>query len=290
MPDQCEQFKNYSFKMLWMETFCFYCSVRLGVILSAGFSIFQAVVVILILALFGSSLFASTKQFIEKNEQHNQDVFILRVIDEISGRPHTYSIVFKGFCAFHVISSALAIYAALKLQKVLLIPYICSQFVQFLTSLGTHIIAMIILKKIVNLGILIGMTLAGGFYLLFLGYSWAGAVGLFQIIILVNSQKYKILYGEDPLAPREKNNILRNDNVFKENDKIVKNNNYNNIYNQPDAGYKRKRLIEDHAPWQYGGRIISVIPVDQQDNDDVELIHFNNWHWNELVGMKKSFK
>ncbi|XP_055851895.1 uncharacterized protein LOC129916128 [Episyrphus balteatus] len=254
--------------------------------MSASFSIFQAFVKILILAIYGTSLFTSTKSFIEKNEQQNQDVFIMKVVDEITGHPETYTIVFNVFFAFDVVSGSSAIYAALKLQKMFLIPYIFSQFILFLTSLGVHVIAMIILKKIVNLGILIGMTLTGGFYILYLGYSWAGAVGLFQIIILVNSQKYKVLYGEDPLAPREKITILPKGHELSENNKT----NYKHFHNNQPGDFKRKRLIDDQPQWQYGGKVISVIPVDQQDTDDVELIHFKNWHWNELVGMKKSFK
>ncbi|EDW03073.1 GH10696 [Drosophila grimshawi] len=60
---------------------------------------------------------------------------------------------------------------------------------------------MIVLKKQINLGLLIILTLVGSFYCLFAGYNCITCVAMFQIITLVKSNKYRQLYGEDPFDP-----------------------------------------------------------------------------------------
>lgn len=78
------------------------------------------------------------------------------------------------------------------------------------------------------------------FVLVFLGYMWACVLSLFQIIFVVNSPKYRSLYGDDPIHAN------RNGIPIKNSIKKVK------FYPSPDfahdAAQKQTNLIHlDHA-------------------------------------------
>ncbi|TDG40382.1 hypothetical protein AWZ03_013196 [Drosophila navojoa] len=87
------------------------------------------------------------------------------------------------------------------LHKWLLLPLAFMELVYFLGITISHIVLMIVLKKQINLGLLIVLTLVGSFYCLFAGYNCVTCIALFQIINLVRSNKYRQLYGEDPFNP-----------------------------------------------------------------------------------------
>lgn len=113
------------------------------------------------------------------------------------------------------------LYSLWKLHKWLVIPLALFEFGYFLGITIAHIVLMIMLKKQINLGLLIVFTLVGSFYCrkwklkllvhneilftayltVFAGYNCVTCIAMFQIISLIKSPKYRQLYGDDPFHP-----------------------------------------------------------------------------------------
>lgn len=101
-------------------------------------------------------------------------------------------------------------------------PFILLDFVKLCILTTAHVIIMMAIKKHLNLGELITLTISGGFLLrmkqfiihwcsknffflisVLLFYLWACVVALYQIIVIVKTEKYQAVYGKDPTAPKE---------------------------------------------------------------------------------------
>lgn len=93
--------------------------------------------------------------------------------------------------------------AALKIWRWLTVPYILLDFVRLCALLACHIVLMMIYKKQINLGVLIGASSAGGFIILFMGYMWSCSIALFQIVGVVQSKKYQKFISLGSPAPEK---------------------------------------------------------------------------------------
>lgn len=112
-----------------------------------------------------------------------------------------FRLVVLGFnCAF-MITCVTNVVAALKIWRLLTIPYILLDFIRLCIILACHIILMMIYKKQLNLGVLIAACSIGGFFILFLGYMWSCSVALFQIVGIVNSKEYQKIASLSSPAP-----------------------------------------------------------------------------------------
>ena len=116
-----------------------------------------------------------------------------------------------AFNGLFVISCLLAIVAALKIWKWLLIPYIILDLIRLCCLLSCHIVVMMIYKKQINLGVLIALSSAGGFFLLYLGYMWCCSISLFQMIGVINSKSYQKLLSN--VSKVSEKNLKNNSNV-----------------------------------------------------------------------------
>ncbi|XP_036322611.1 uncharacterized protein LOC118736679 [Rhagoletis pomonella] len=188
--------------MLWMETYLFYCSVRLGLIVVAAFAIIQVFIPAILLLSMGMDLLDPVIKLFQNDDQHGENRVVLKILNWVENHAQGFTATAVTFVAVHIIWCILAIFGALKLKKWFLLPFMISEFIRVMQACATHIILMIILKKKLNLGILIALTLLGGFLILYLGYNWATSVALFQIIELVHTARYRKLYGDDPFNPQ----------------------------------------------------------------------------------------
>lgn len=113
----------------------------------------------------------------------------------------TFSIVFIVVCGLNII-------AAVKIWRLLSIPYILLDFFRLSTFLACHITYCMIFKKQMNLGVLISVSCAGGFIILGLGYIWCCSISFFQIVGVVNSKSYqKLVSMGSPIPEKIQRNI-----------------------------------------------------------------------------------
>ncbi|CAD6999230.1 unnamed protein product [Ceratitis capitata] len=142
----------------------------------------------------------------KNDEEYGKNIVVVKLLNSVENHSQGYIASFVTGTVFHMVFCVLAIVGALKLKKWLLLPFIIGEFFRVVISFAMHIILMIILKKKLSLGLLIAVTLVGGFVILYLAYNWTASVALFQIIELIHSERYRKLYGEDPFHPLQSPN------------------------------------------------------------------------------------
>ncbi|XP_055644246.1 uncharacterized protein LOC129780233 [Toxorhynchites rutilus septentrionalis] len=180
-----------------MAMCCFHLSTRLASIIVGIVTILQILIPLVLLASAGGTDYIKTMAAQIKDnigDYDHQDIFVC-LVDLLYLSPEESYLVFVVFLGVHILCCVLVIAGALKIQKYMLLPFILVDFIRLCILTLTHIIAMLVIKKMINLGDLIALTITGGFGLLLLFYSWACVVALFQIIGIVKSEKYRSLYG-----------------------------------------------------------------------------------------------
>ncbi|XP_011197262.3 uncharacterized protein LOC105221833 [Bactrocera dorsalis] len=188
--------------MIWMETYLFYCSVRLGVLVVVVLGFVQVFIPTVLLLSMGMEIVNPIMKLFRDDEQFGKNINILRILNWIDSNVQGFIAFIVTLMVLYLTGCGLAIFGALKLKKWFLLPFIIADFLRVIFGFASHIIFMIILKKKLNLGFLIVVTLAGGFIILYLGYNWATSVALFQIIELIHTERYRKLYGDDPFHPQ----------------------------------------------------------------------------------------
>ncbi|KAM8717492.1 hypothetical protein ACLKA7_004221 [Drosophila subpalustris] len=149
----------------------------------------------------GVHIFDGLIDLLENDSQYKSSNMVRKGINWVHQSPDNVLVFFQCMCYAHIASALLGIFGALRLHKWLVIPLALFELVYFLGITIAHIVLMIMLKKQINLGLLIILTLVGSFYCLFAGYNCVTCIAMFQIICLVKSPKYRQLYGEDPFHP-----------------------------------------------------------------------------------------
>ncbi|XP_030556081.1 uncharacterized protein LOC115759311 [Drosophila novamexicana] len=187
--------------MLFMKSYLCYCSVRLGVLIVAALAIMLSLTLSTLLFVRGVRLFDELIDLLENDSQYKSSNIIRRLINWIEQSPDNVLIFLQIMCYAHIAAAILGMVGALRLHKWLLLPLALFELIYFLGITISHIVMMIMLKKQINLGLLIVLTLVGSFYCLFAGYNCVTCLAMYQIINLVRSSKYRQLYGEDPFQP-----------------------------------------------------------------------------------------
>ncbi|XP_017048904.1 uncharacterized protein LOC108093396 [Drosophila ficusphila] len=187
--------------MLFMESYLCYCSVRLGVIIVAVFTIIRNLALSTVLFTMGVTVFDPLNDLFEHDAEYKDRKWVRKYISWSENSPESFSAVCQILSFAHIGAAVLSIYGAMKLQKWYVLSLAFFEFALFVFITILHIVLMIMLKKQINLGLLIILTLMGCFFILFVGYNAVTCVAMFQIIGLVNSARYRELYGEDPLRP-----------------------------------------------------------------------------------------
>ncbi|XP_039502320.2 uncharacterized protein LOC120458655 [Drosophila santomea] len=187
--------------MLLMESYMCYCSVRLGVVIVSVLNIIRELASSITLFVLGVKIFEPLIDLLEHDAEYKDKKWARRFISWCENDPGILTAVAHTVSYVHVLAGILSIYGAIKLRKWFLLPLAFCEFVYFIQITFLHIILMIMLKKQINLGFLIILTLLGCFYILFVGYNACACVAMFQIIGLVKSDRYRELYGDDPFHP-----------------------------------------------------------------------------------------
>ncbi|KAH8282277.1 hypothetical protein KR054_006540 [Drosophila jambulina] len=187
--------------MLFMESYMCYCSVRLGVIIVAVMVIIRSMGQSIVLFTMGVRFFDPLIDLFEHDAEYKDRKWVRKYINWMENSPESFSAFFQVLSFSHMAAAVMSIWGALKLQKWFLLPLAFFEFLYFINITILHIVLMIMLKKQINLGFLIILTLVGCFYILFVGYNAFTCVAMFQIISLVKSSRYRELYGDDPFHP-----------------------------------------------------------------------------------------
>ncbi|XP_016978001.1 uncharacterized protein LOC108043704 [Drosophila rhopaloa] len=187
--------------MLFMESYMCYCSVRLGAIIVSVLTIIRSLAQSLVLFTMGVKVFEPLNDLFEHDAEYKDRKWVRKYISWSEDSPESFTAVFQILSFSHIAAAILCIWGAIKLQKWFVLPLAFFEFLYFINITGLHIVLMIMLKKQINLGFLIILTLMGCFYILFVGYNAFTCVAMFQIISLVKSARYRELYGEDPFHP-----------------------------------------------------------------------------------------
>ncbi|KAH8353181.1 hypothetical protein KR084_009439 [Drosophila pseudotakahashii] len=211
--------------MLFMESYMCYCSVRLGVIIVSVLTIIRCLAQSLTLFMMGVKIFDPLIDLFEHDAEYKDRKWVRKYISwsencECPGQtsskdlnitkiyfffkclaPESFTAVVQVTSFANMGAAILSIWGALKLKKWLVLPLAAFEFAYFINITFLHIVLMIMLKKQINLGFLIILTLLGCFYIFFVGYNGITCVAMYQIIGLVKSARYRELYGEDPFHP-----------------------------------------------------------------------------------------
>ncbi|XP_053959538.1 uncharacterized protein LOC128864074 [Anastrepha ludens] len=188
--------------MLWMETYLSCFSVRLGLIVVAALGLVHVFIGTVLLISMGMDALDPIVKLLKNDDEYGKMLTVQKTLNWIENHSQAFIAILLTSLAIHLICCSLAILGALKLKKWLLLPFIIHELIRVTFYFAAHIILMIILKKKLSLGLLIAVTLLGGFILLYLAYNWATSVALFQIIELVHTERYRKLYGDDPFHPQ----------------------------------------------------------------------------------------
>lgn len=184
------------------------------------------------------------------------------------------------------------------------------EFVYFIHITFLHIVLMIMLKKQINLGLLIILTLLGCFYIckysflvalvtpprllsVFVGYNACTCVAMFQIIGLVKSARYCELYGDDPFHP-----LAMRSNRSKDSEKPL---HVLRMHDMHDTNIDEEKRLSKLGLWpRRQPPVVSVLPVQAAypqpplkwwqlqalstgDDHQPDPSAYRNWHTNELL-------
>ncbi|XP_049277141.1 uncharacterized protein LOC125760751 isoform X2 [Anopheles funestus] len=189
--------------MVLMRLFCFRLSVRLGSIIVGGCCILETIVTMVTLAASGGAqFFLQEALYYEENmNQYNpHDVFLWLIVVCKTNAEMFFTCTMICMALYLPCCGAMMM-GAYFMKQYLLAPFVLVELARLICITLTHVIAMMVIKKSINVGYLIALTIAGGFALLLLFYLWGCVVALMQILRIVRSPEYIAVFGDNPLAP-----------------------------------------------------------------------------------------
>nr|XP_040235922.2 uncharacterized protein LOC120957670 isoform X1 [Anopheles coluzzii] len=189
--------------MVLMRLFCFRLSVRLGSIIVGGFCILETIVTMIALAALGGGQFLEQEALYYEENMHlynPDDVFVWLIGVCKTEAAMFYTLIMIGMALYLPCCGTMMV-GAYYMKRYLLVPFIVVELARLSCITLTHVIGMMVIKKSINVGYLIALTIAGGFALLLLFYLWACVVALMQILKIVRSPEYIAVFGDNPLAP-----------------------------------------------------------------------------------------
>ncbi|XP_050078410.1 uncharacterized protein LOC126565290 [Anopheles maculipalpis] len=189
--------------MVLMRLFCFRLSVRLGSIIVGGCCILETIITMITLAaLGGAEFFLREALYYEENmhlyNPHDVFVWLIAVCKTDAELFYTCTMVCM---ALYLPCCGAMMAGAYLMKQYLLAPFVVVELGRLSCITLTHVIGMMVIKKSINVGYLIALTIAGGFALLLLFYLWGCVVALMQILRIVRSPEYIAVFGDNPLAP-----------------------------------------------------------------------------------------
>uniref|UniRef100_A0A182PLP2 Uncharacterized protein n=1 Tax=Anopheles epiroticus TaxID=199890 RepID=A0A182PLP2_9DIPT len=165
-------------------------------------------------ALGGGQFFKREALYYEENMHlyNPHDVFVW-LIGVCKTEPETFYASIMVGMALYVPCCGTMMAGAYYMKRYLLAPFVVVELARLTCITLTHVVGMMVIKKSINVGYLIALTIAGGFALLLLFYLWACVVALMQILKIVRSPEYVAVFGDNPLAPIEPAETSPNDHA-----------------------------------------------------------------------------
>ncbi|XP_073985464.1 uncharacterized protein isoform X1 [Rhodnius prolixus] len=152
--------------MVFMYSFCFCCSVRLGSIVVGILSLIQSSICAIIGLIWVNQTSANARKYLQTITEDVNLIFLTRLVNEIKNDPQLFSWLFTIFAVCHIITCTLEIYGSYKLAVKMIYPYLVAEMIRLVFLLAAHISGMMLIKEnIFELGILIYSTLTGFFLL-----------------------------------------------------------------------------------------------------------------------------
>uniref|UniRef100_A0A182JPJ3 Uncharacterized protein n=1 Tax=Anopheles christyi TaxID=43041 RepID=A0A182JPJ3_9DIPT len=161
--------------MVLMRLFCFRLSVRLGSIIVGGCCILETIVTMITLAALGGGQFLEQEALYYEESMHlynPHDVFVW-LIGVCKTEADTFYASIMICMALYLPCCATMMAGAYYMKRYLLVPFIVVELARLSCITLTHVIGMMVIKKSINVGYLIGLTIA----------------------------EYIAVFGDNPLAP-----------------------------------------------------------------------------------------
>ncbi|XP_035914940.1 uncharacterized protein LOC118513383 [Anopheles stephensi] len=190
--------------MVLMRLFCFRLSVRLGSIIVGGCCILETIITMITLAALGGAEFLLQEALYYEENMHlynPHDVFVWLIVVCKTNAELFYTCTMVVCMGLYLPCCGAMMAGAYFMKQYLLAPFVVVELGRLSCITLTHVIGMMVIKKSINVGYLIALTIAGGFALLLLFYLWGCVVALMQILRIVRSPEYIAVFGDNPLAP-----------------------------------------------------------------------------------------
>ncbi|KAM3963396.1 uncharacterized protein ACR2FA_002329 [Aphomia sociella] len=174
--------------MAFVYSCCFWFSLRLGGLLIGLYSIFQTVLALIIFCLG----YSHSEQVVDKiteilNNNNIKLIYTKDYLEMLKSDPEKYFTLGIVISCIYIISCLLFMYGAYTCNNILMIGYLLFELTRLLVLSITVATCLLVLKQnTMDIGLLIGASVAGGFFLLGEFYLWVCAVNL---PILINEME-----------------------------------------------------------------------------------------------------
>ncbi|XP_075153468.1 uncharacterized protein LOC142227037 isoform X2 [Haematobia irritans] len=253
--------------MLWMQSYFFCCSVRLGALITSTIAFLSSSIACIYFFVMGLDALNPILKLFNDDDHFRNHFLVKKFTKMVDGDSEKLLGLFQIYFFSHIASGVIAFYGSLKIKKYYLIPLAIFELFRVIYCLISHILIMTVCKNKLNLGILITATLGGGFVIC---YNWATIVALYQIINLINSERYKSVYGDDPfhpLIPKTYNPMVI------ENVRVLITPVSNDIDEQKQRNAQKGFLGNNNVIQP----IISVLPANYGQNDETKITGRRSW-------------
>ncbi|XP_064553584.1 uncharacterized protein LOC135438954 [Drosophila montana] len=189
--------------MLFMESYLFCASVRLGVILISAFALIKSITILYVISTEGFDFTLSLISTFDINLSYRASYYMVRdTIYWLEQYPEAVTILLQIYTIIHCMSCIIAAYGAYKLKRYLVLPLAIFEFVYIVQIITLFVLFLRIVRHFVSLEKLILLTLTATAYAMLTVYDFVALLAFEQILKLVRSRQYQQLYGSDPFRPR----------------------------------------------------------------------------------------
>ncbi|XP_002051427.2 uncharacterized protein [Drosophila virilis] len=188
--------------MLFMESYLFCASVRLGVILISAFALIKSITILYVISTEGFDFTLSLISTFDINLSYRASYYMVRdTIYWLEQYPETVTIFLQLYTIIHCMSCIMAAFGAYKLKRYFVLPLAIFEFVYIVQILTLFVLFLRIVRHFVSLEKLILLTLTATAYAMLTVYDFLALIAFEQILKLVRSRQYQELYGSDPFRP-----------------------------------------------------------------------------------------
>ncbi|ALC38302.1 CG34011 [Drosophila busckii] len=151
--------------MLFMQSYFFCASVRLGVIIISIFAMAKSIVVMYIILTHGIDFLPMMIDKFDTESAYRESYFMVKdTIDWMEQDPKVATVLLQVYSISHIVSCLAAAYGAYKLKKLFVLPLACFEFTYLLQIVAMVILFLRISRHFLNLSSLILVTLIATAY------------------------------------------------------------------------------------------------------------------------------